>query len=157
SQSAVERKVVSRDEAKAFFAAAGETLKVARIDDIPGDEPITIFSHGGFADLCRGPHVQRADQIGAIRLIEVAGGYWKGDERNPMLQRIYGTAFATQKELDEHLARIEEAKRRDHRRLGVELDLFHIEALAPGSPFYHPKGMALYNGLVSYIRSLYPK
>jgi threonyl-tRNA synthetase len=152
-----ERKVVSRDEAKAFFAAAGEQLKVARIDDIPGGEPITIFSHGGFADLCRGPHVQRTDQIGAVKLIEVAGAYWKGDERNPMLQRIYGTAFATQKELDEHLARIEEAKRRDHRRLGVELDLFHIEPLAPGSPFYHPKGMALYNGLVEYMRSLYPK
>jgi threonyl-tRNA synthetase len=156
-KSTFERKVVSREEAKAFFAAAGETLKVARIDDIPGDEPITIFSHGGFADLCRGPHVQRTDQIGAVKLIEVAGAYWKGDERNPMLQRIYGTAFATPKELDEHLARLEEAKRRDHRRLGVELDLFHIEPLAPGSPFYHPKGMALYNGLVSYIRSLYPK
>jgi threonyl-tRNA synthetase len=156
-KAAFERKVVSREEAKAFFAGAGEQLKVARIDDIPGDEPITIFSHGGFSDLCRGPHVQRTDQIGAVKLIEVAGAYWKGDERNPMLQRIYGTAFATQKELDEHLARIEEAKRRDHRRLGVELDLFHLEPLAPGSPFYHPKGMALYNGLVEYMRSLYPK
>ena len=101
--------------------------------------------------------MQRAEQIGAVKLIEVAGAYWKGDESNPMLQRIYGTAFASKKELDEHLARIEEAKRRDHRRLGVELDLFHIEPLAPGSPFYHPKGMALYNGLVDYMRSLYPK
>jgi threonyl-tRNA synthetase len=101
--------------------------------------------------------VQRADQIGAVKLLDAAGAYWKGDESNPMLQRIYGTAFASKKELDEHLARIEEAKRRDHRRLGVELDLFHIEPLAPGSPFYHPKGMALYNGLVDYMRSLYPK
>jgi threonyl-tRNA synthetase len=152
-----ERRVVSREDAKALFAGMGESLKVQRIDDIPGDEPITLFSHGGFTDLCRGPHVQRADQIGAIKLLEAAGAYWKGDERNPMLQRIYGTAFASQKELDLHLARIEEAKRRDHRRLGVELDLFHIEPLAPGSPFYHPKGMALYNGLVTYVRSLYPK
>ncbi|RIL07097.1 MAG: threonine--tRNA ligase [Proteobacteria bacterium] len=156
-KAAFERREVSREEAKALFASMGEQLKVARIDDIPGGEPITLFTHGGFTDLCRGPHVQRADQIGAVKLLEVAGAYWKGDERNPMLQRIYGTAFATQKELDEHLARIEEAKRRDHRRLGVELDLFHIEPLAPGSPFYHPKGMALYNGLVDYMRSLYPK
>jgi threonyl-tRNA synthetase len=152
-----ERRVVSREEAKALFAGMGETLKVQRIDAIPGDEPITLFTHGGFTDLCRGPHVQRADQIGAVKLLEVAGAYWKGDERNPMLQRIYGTAFATQKELDLHLERLEEARRRDHRRLGVELDLFHIEPTAPGSPFYHPKGMALYNGLVAYMRSLYPK
>jgi threonyl-tRNA synthetase len=151
------REVVSREEAKARFAAAGEHLKVARIDDIPEGEPITIFHHGGFQDLCRGPHVQRTDQIGAVKLLEVAGAYWKGDERNPMLQRIYGTAFATQKELDEHLARIEEAKRRDHRRLGQELDLFHIDPLSPGSPFFHPKGVVLYNELVAYVRSLYPK
>jgi threonyl-tRNA synthetase len=156
-KSAFERREVSREEAKALFASMGEELKVARIDDIPGGDAITLFSHGSFTDLCRGPHVQRADQIGAVKLLEVAGAYWKGDERNPMLQRIYGTAFASQKELDEHLARIEEARRRDHRRLGVELDLFHIEPLAPGSPFYHPKGMALYNGLVAYMRSLYPK
>ena len=152
-----EREVVSREEARRRFGALGEELKLARLDDIPEGEPITIFRHGRFADLCRGPHVQRADQIGAVKLLEVAGAYWKGDERNPMLQRIYGTAFASKRELDEHLARIEEAKRRDHRRLGAALDLFHIDPLAPGSPFYHPKGMALYNGLVAYIRSLYPK
>ncbi len=152
-----ERRVVSRAEAKALFESMGETLKVARLADIPDGDDITLFSHGGFTDLCRGPHVQRADQIGAVKLLEAAGAYWKGDESNPMLQRIYGTAFTSKKELDEHLARIEEAKRRDHRRLGVELDLFHIEALAPGSPFYHPKGMALYNGLVDYMRGLYPK
>ncbi|HVP29967.1 MAG TPA: threonine--tRNA ligase [Myxococcota bacterium] len=151
------REVVSREEAKRRFAEAGEELKVSRVDDIPEGEPISIFRHGGFEDLCRGPHVQRADQIGAVKLLEVAGAYWRGDERNPMLQRIYGTAFATQKELEEHLARIEEAKRRDHRRLGVELDLFQIDPISPGSPFYHPKGMTLYNGLVSYVRSLYPK
>ena len=152
-----EREVVSRDEAKRLFASLGEELKVSRVDDIPEGEAITLFRHGGFVDLCRGPHVQRTDQIGAVKLLEVAGAYWRGDEQNPMLQRIYGTAFATKTELDTHLARVEEAKRRDHRRLGAELDLFHVDAIAPGSPFYHPKGMLLYNGLVEYIRSLYPR
>jgi threonyl-tRNA synthetase len=151
------REVVTREEAKARFAEMGEHLKVARIDDIPEGDPITVFHHGGFEDLCRGPHVQRADQIGAVKLVELAGAYWKGDERNPMLQRIYGTAFATQKELDQHLARIEEAKRRDHRRLGQELGLFHLDPLSPGSPFFHPKGVVLYNELVDYVRGLYPK
>jgi len=155
--SAFGREVVDRAEAKARFAAMGEHLKVARIDDIPAGEPITVFQHGSFQDLCRGPHVQRTDQIGAVKLVELAGAYWKGDERNPMLQRIYGIAFATQKELDQHLARIEEAKRRDHRRLGQELDLFHLDPLSPGSPFFHPKGVVLYNELVDYVRGLYPK
>lgn len=156
-RSAFTREVVSRDEARRRFAAMGEELKLSRLDDIPAGDDITVFGHGSFQDLCRGPHVQRADQIGALTLLETAGAYWRGDERNPMLQRIYGTAFATQKELDEHLARLEEAKRRDHRRLGQELDLFHLDPISPGSPFYHPKGMTLYNGLVSYVRSLYPK
>jgi threonyl-tRNA synthetase len=154
---AFERREVARDEAKRLFEGMGEALKVSRIDDIPEGEPITVFSHGGFQDLCRGPHVQRAEQIGAFKLLEAAGAYWRGDERNPMLQRIYGTAFATQKALDEHLARLEEARRRDHRRLGPQLDLFHLSPLAPGSAFYHPKGMVLYNALVDYVRSLYPK
>lgn len=152
-----EREVVDRAEAKSRFAALGEHLKVARIDDIPDGVPITVYRHGEFQDLCRGPHVQRADQIGAVKLVEVAGAYWRGDESNPMLQRIYGTAFASRKELDEHLARIEEARRRDHRRLGQELDLFHLDPLSPGSPFFHPKGVVLFNELVSYVRSLYPR
>jgi threonyl-tRNA synthetase len=155
--SAFTREVVDRAEAKARFAALGEHLKVARIDDIPEGDPITVFHHGGFQDLCRGPHVQRAEQIGAVKLVELAGAYWKGDERNPMLQRIYGTAFATQKELDQQQARIEEARRRDHRRLGQELDLFHVDPLSPGSPFFHPKGVVLFNELIGYMRSLYPK
>ena len=100
-----ERRVVSRAEAKALFESMGETLKVARLADIPEGDDITLFAHGGFVDLCRGPHVQRADQIGAVKLLDAAGAYWKGDESNPMLQRIYGTAFASKKELDEHLAR----------------------------------------------------
>lgn len=152
-----EREVVKREEAKARFAELGEHLKVSRIDDIPEGDPITIYRHGAFQDLCRGPHVQRADQIGAVKLIELAGAYWRGDERNPMLQRIYGTAFASRKELDEHLERLEQARRRDHRRLGQELDLFHLDPLSPGSPFFHPKGVVLFNELVNYVRGLYPK
>jgi threonyl-tRNA synthetase len=152
-----ERQVVSREEARALFHSLGEELKVSRLDDIPEAEPITLYRHGSFVDLCRGPHVQHTGQIGAVKLLEAAGAYWRGDERNPMLQRIYGTAFASQEELDRHLARIEEAKQRDHRRLGAQLDLFHIDPLSPGSPVYHPRGMILYNGLVDYVRSLYPK
>jgi threonyl-tRNA synthetase len=151
------REVMSRSEARAFFETQGEKLKVSRLEDIPEGEDITVFRHGAFADLCRGPHVQRTDQIGAFTLLESAGSYWRGDERNPMLQRIYGTAFATRKELDEHRARLEEARRRDHRRVGAELELYHLDSIAPGSPFYLPKGVQLYNGLVDYARSLYPK
>jgi threonyl-tRNA synthetase len=151
------REVMGRDDARALFRGLGEELKLSRLEDIPEGEEITVFRHGRFADLCRGPHVQRADQIGAVKLLEAAGAYWRGDERNPMLQRIYGTAFATRKELEEHLARLEEARRRDHRRVGAELDLYHLDPLSPGSPFYHPKGMTLYNELVGYVRSLYPR
>jgi threonyl-tRNA synthetase len=151
------REVMRREEAKEFFAARGEELKISRIGDIPEDQEITIFRHGEFADLCRGPHVQRTDQIGAFNIVESAGAYWRGDENNPMLQRIYGTAFATEKELREHLARIEEAKSRDHRRVGATLELFFTDRISPGSPFYLPKGMILYNGLVDFVRSLYPK
>ncbi len=152
-----EREVVSRERAAALFREMGEDLKVSRVEDIPEDQEITLFRHGDFVDLCRGPHVQHAGQIGAVKLLEAAGAYWKGDERNPMLQRIYGTAFGSKKELDAWLERLEEARKRDHRRVGAALDLFHIDALSPGSPFYHPKGMVLYNGLVEYVRSLYPR
>ncbi len=151
------REVMSRKDAEAFFAARGEELKVSRIGDIPEGEPITIFRHGEFADLCRGPHVQRADQIGAFNIIDSGGAYFRGDESQAKLQRIYGTAFATEKELQDHLARVEEAKRRDHRRVGAELQLYFTDSIAPGSPFYLPKGMILYNGLVDFVRSLYPK
>ena len=156
-KSRFEREAISRDEARKLFTAEGEELKLSRLDDIPDGEEITIFRHGKFTDLCRGPHVQRADQIGAFHLIEAAGSYWRGDESNPMLQRIYGTAFATKQELEAHLAAIAEAKERDHRRLGAELELFMLDPLSPGSPFYLPKGMVLYNTLVDYMRSLYPK
>jgi threonyl-tRNA synthetase len=152
-----EREVVSRDEARRLFSRMGEELKVSRIDDIPQGEDITLFRHGDFVDLCRGPHVQRASQIGAVKLLEVSGSYWRGDESSYKLQRIYGTAFASAKELREHLERLEEARRRDHRRVGAELELFHLDPIAPGSPFYLPKGMIIYNGLVDFIRSLYPR
>jgi threonyl-tRNA synthetase len=151
------REVMDREQARAFFAERGEELKVSRLDDIPEGEPITVFRHGDFADLCRGPHVQRSDQIGAFRLLEAAGAYWRGDERNPMLQRIYGTAFASRAELEEHLRRIEEARSRDHRRVGADLELFLLDPISPGSPFYLPKGVLLYNGLVDFLRSLYPR
>jgi threonyl-tRNA synthetase len=156
-KSAFTREVVSREEARALFSGMGEELKLSRLGDIPEGAEITLFRHGSFVDLCRGPHVQRTDQIGAFQLIESAGAHWRGDESNPMLQRIYGTAFASRRELEEHLARLEEAKRRDHRRLGAELELFHVDPISPGSPFYLPRGMVLYNTLVDFIRSLYPK
>ncbi len=151
------REVMSREDAKAFFKSRGEALKLSRLDDIAGDQEVTIFRHGEFADLCRGPHVQRADQIGAFKLLETAGAYWRGDESNPMLQRIYGTAFSSEKALNEHLARIEDAKARDHRRVGAELELFFTDPISPGSHFYLRNGMVLYNGLVDFVRSLYPK
>ena len=154
---AFSREVVSREQARALFAAQGEALKLSRLDDLPEGEEITLFRHGAFVDLCRGPHVQRTDQIGAWKLFESAGAYWRGDESNPMLQRIYGTAFASRRELEEHEARAAEARRRDHRRLGAELELFHVDPISPGSPFYLPRGMQLYNGLIDFIRALYPK
>ena len=152
-----ERQVVTRDEAASLFRGLGEELKLSRLADIPDEAEITIFRHGDFIDLCRGPHVHNTKQIGAIKLTDASGTYFRGDESGPKLQRIYGTAFATRKELKTHLARLEEAKKRDHRRVGVDLGLFHMDAVAPGSPFYLPKGTALYNGLVEFIRSLYPK
>lgn len=151
------RELVSRDEALELFAGMGEQLKVSRIGDIPASEEITLYRHGDFVDLCRGPHVQRTGQIGAWKLTELAGSYWRGDEANPMLQRIYGVAFKDRKELDAYLKRIEEARERDHRRVGAELELFQFHEWAPGAPFYLPKGLVLYYGLIDYIRSLYPK
>ena len=152
-----EREVLSRDEAATLFRSKGEDLKLLRLADIPDGDEITVFRHGDFADLCRGPHVQHSGQIGALKLLESSGSYFRGDESGPKLQRIYGTAFATRKELKAHLHRIEEAKKRDHRRVGSELGLFHMDALAPGSPFYLPKGTALYNALIRFIQDLYPK
>lgn len=154
---AFEREVMSREDAFEFFRARGEELKLSRLGDIPEDAEITIFRHGDFADLCRGPHVGNTKQIGAVKLLESSGTYFRGDESGPKLQRIYGTAFESKKALKSHLARLEEAKKRDHRRVGQDLGLFHMDALAPGSPFYLPKGMTLYNELIRFIQDLYPK
>ncbi|MCP4005842.1 MAG: threonine--tRNA ligase [bacterium] len=152
-----ERDEIEREQAKQLFESMGEHLKVSRIDDIPDDQTITVFRNGSFADLCRGPHVQRTGQIGAFKLTELAGAYWRGDESKQMLQRVYGIAFKDKKELKAHERLQEEARKRDHRRLGQELDLFLIHEWAPGSPFFLPKGLRLYNNLVEYVRGLYRK
>ena len=151
------REVLTRDEAVDLFRSMGEELKLSRLGDIPDGEDITVFRHGGFVDLCRGPHVQSTGQIGAVKLLESSGTYFRGDESGPKLQRIYGTAFESKKALKSHLARLEEAKKRDHRRVGQDLGLFHLDPLAPGSPFYLPKGMTLYNELIRFVQDLYPK
>jgi len=150
-----ERVEADRDEVRRIMTERGEDIKIARLEDIPEGEAITLYTHGPFLDLCRGPHVQRTSQIGAVRLLEASGAYFRGDERNEMLQRIYGTAFASKKELDAYFARLEELKRRDHRRLGRELDLFSFHTLAPASPFFHPRGAIVYNALIELMRSKY--
>ena len=150
----LQRLEVSRDEAEARLRELGETIKLERLKEIPEGEAITLFQHGDFVDLCRGPHAQRTDQIGAVKLLESSGVFFRGDESNERLQRIYGTAFASKKELEQYEHQVEQAHARDHRRLGPELDLFSFSAHAPGSPFFHPKGAFVYNQLVEYVRGL---
>ena len=139
------REEVSADEARKRFEAEGEPYKVELVGTADG--PISFYTQGEFTDLCRGPHLQDSRPIKAIKLTGLAGAYWRGDEKNKQLTRIYGTAFYSQADLDAYLERIEEAKRRDHRRLGPQLDLFHLAENSPGSPFWHPKGMVIWNGL----------
>lgn len=146
---------VTREQADQLFAERGETLKRIRLNDIPDGVPITVYQHGKFLDLCRGPHALNLGQIGAVKLLNTSGAYFKGDEANEMLQRIYGTAFGSAKELEEYDRLQEEARARDHRRLGTELDLFSFNPLAPAMPFFHPKGAIVYNLLVDYIREKY--
>ncbi len=153
----VVREDLSRDAAVARFHAMGEPLKVEVVSGIPSGDTISGYRQGDFYDLCRGPHVPSTAKLKAFKLQSIAGAYWKGDEKNQMLSRIYGTAFHTQKELDEHLKRLEEAKARDHRKLGKELGLYSFHPEAPASPFFHPKGTQVYNELVAYIRELYFK
>ncbi len=152
----VVRREMPREEAKALFASKGETYKVEIIDGIPEDV-VSVYKQGDWEDLCRGPHVPATGKLGAFRLTQVAGAYWRGDEKNAMLQRIYGTAWATEADLKRHLELLEEAKRRDHRKLGKDLDLFSFHPIAPGGPFFHPKGTFLYNALVAFIRRLYAR
>jgi threonyl-tRNA synthetase len=139
------REEISRDEARARFEQEGEPYKVELVDSAEGQ--ITLYTQGDFTDLCRGPHLQNSKPIKAVKLTSLAGAYWRGDSDRPQLTRIYGTAFYSQKDLDAHLARLEEAKKRDHRKLGTELDLFHLDDVSPGSPFWHPKGMVIWNEL----------
>ena len=147
------KEVWSRDEAKRVFAAKGEAFKVELIDAIPADQSIKIYKQGQWFDLCRGPHMRSTKDVGtAFKLTKVAGAYWRGDSNNPVLSRLYGTAFASQKELDEYLTMLAEAEKRDHRKLGKELDLFHLQDEAQGSVFWHPKGFTIYNQMEAYIR-----
>ena len=148
-----EEREITRDEALRLFRDNPYKLEI--IQSIPASEPITTYSHGSFMDLCEGPHVQRTKDVAAVKLLNVAGAYWRGDEKRPMLQRIYGTAFESEEALDEYLAMLEEAAKRDHRKLGRELDLFMMDATAPASPFYLPKGTVVYNQLMAYVRELY--
>jgi len=148
----VTREVMSRDEAVAFFDGIGEHYKAEIIQSIPADQEIGLYREGKFIDLCRGPHVPSTGKLKAFKLMKVAGAYWRGDSRNEMLQRIYGTAWANEKQLKEYLTRLEEAEKRDHRRIGRELDLFHFQEEAPGAVFWHPKGWALFQQLITYMR-----
>ena len=151
------REDLGRDAAVARFTEMGEPLKVEVVSGIPSGDIISGYRQGDFYDLCRGPHVPSTSKLKAFKLLSIAGAYWKGDEKNQMLSRIYGTAFHSQKELDEHLKRLEEAKARDHRKLGKELGLYSFHPEAPASPFFHPKGTQVYNELVTYMRELYFK
>jgi threonyl-tRNA synthetase len=152
----VERRVMGRDEAVAFFKSLGEHYKAEIIASIPAAEEISLYGQGDdkseWVDLCRGPHVPSTGKLRAFKLTKVAGAYWRGDSRNEMLQRIYGTAWPDKKQLDEYLHRLEEAEKRDHRRIGRELDLFHLQEEAPGAVFWHPKGWSVFQTLIGYMR-----
>ncbi|MFZ0494823.1 MAG: threonine--tRNA ligase [Methylocella sp.] len=147
------KEIWTRDEAKAWFAAHGAAFKVELVDAIPANETLKIYKQGDWLDLCRGPHMTSTAKIGnAFKLMKLAGAYWRGDSTKPMLQRIYATAFANPEELSAYLKQLEEAERRDHRRLGREMDLFHFQEEGPGTVFWHPKGWILFQTLISYMR-----
>jgi threonyl-tRNA synthetase len=149
----VSRSVMSRDEAIKLFEQMGEKYKVEIIDSIPGDQPLSFYKQGDFIDLCRGPHVPSTGHIKAFKVMKVAGAYWRGDAKNEMLQRIYGTAWSDKKELKAYLHRLEEAEKRDHRKLGKQLNLFHMQEEAPGMVFWHPHGWTLYQQIEQYMRA----
>lgn len=151
------RREVSRTEALAFFRERGEKYKVELVEDLPEGVTISMYTQGSFTDLCAGPHIPATGSIKAFKLLSVAGAYWRGSEKNKMLQRIYGTVFAKEADLKEYLFRLEEAKRRDHRKLGMELDLFSLHDEGPGFPFFHPKGMILRNTLEDFWRQEHRK
>jgi threonyl-tRNA synthetase len=151
----VVRRVLPRDEAVAYFKSLGELYKAEIIASIPANEDVSLYREGGFEDLCRGPHVPSTGRLKHFKLMKVAGAYWRGDHRNEMLQRIYGTAWASKDELQQYLRMLEEAEKRDHRRLGRELDLFHIDEHSPGTVFWHPKGWTLWQQVEQYMRAVY--
>jgi threonyl-tRNA synthetase len=151
----VRREVMPRDVAADFFLKQGEKYKAEIIRDIPEGQDISVYAQGDFTDLCRGPHVPDTGRLRAFKLMKIAGAYWRGDSRNEMLQRIYGTAWADKKDLKEYLTRLEEAERRDHRKIGKTLDLFHMQEEAPGMVFWHPKGWVLWQIVEQYMRSIF--
>jgi threonyl-tRNA synthetase len=151
----VARELMPRDEAVRYFEDQGEHYKAEIIASIPSDEPISLYREGGFTDLCRGPHVPSTGKLRVFKLTKLAGAYWRGDSRNEMLQRVYGTAWAKKEDLDAYLHRIEEAEKRDHRRLGRALDLFHLQDEAPGMVFWHPKGWSIWQEVEQYMRRVY--
>ncbi len=151
----VTRRVLPRDEAVAYFKSLGEHYKAEIIESIPADQEVSLYREGDFEDLCRGPHVPSTGKLKFFKLMKLAGAYWRGDHKNEMLQRIYGTAWATKDELQQHLTMLEEAEKRDHRKLGRELGLFHIDDHAPGLVFWHPKGWTLWQGVEQYMRRVY--
>lgn len=148
----IQRDVWTREKAIAHFKGIGEHYKAEIVADLPAGDEISVYSQGDFLDLCRGPHLPSTGKAGAFKLLSLAGAYWRGDSKNAMLTRIYGTAWATEKELKDHLRMLEEAAKRDHRKLGREMDLFHLQDDAPGQVFWHPKGWTLYRTLENYIR-----
>ena len=152
---AVTRRVLPRDEAVSYFKSLGEHYKAEIIASIPANEDVSLYREGAFEDLCRGPHVPSTGKLKFFKLMKVAGAYWRGDHRNEMLQRIYGTAWATKDELQQYLTMLEEADKRDHRKLGKELDLFHIDDHAPGLVFWHSKGWTVWQGVEQYMRKVY--
>ncbi len=151
----VTRKVLPRDEAVAYFKSLGEKYKAELIEAIPADQDVSLYSEGAFTDLCRGPHVPSTGKLKIFKLMKVAGAYWRGDSKNEMLQRIYGTAWAKKEDQDAYLMRLEEAEKRDHRKLGKQLDLFHMQDEAPGMVFWHPKGWAMWQVIEQYMRAVY--
>ena len=151
----VTRRVLPRDEAIDYFKSLGEHYKAEIIGSIPAGEDVSLYREGAFEDLCRGPHVPSTGRLKFFKLMKLAGAYWRGDHRNEMLQRIYGTAWASKDALQQHLTMLEEAEKRDHRKLGRELDLFHIDDHAPGLVFWHPKGWTLWQGVEQYMRQVY--
>ena len=151
----VVRRVLPRDEAVAYFKSLGEHYKAEIIESIPAGEDVSLYKEGRFEDLCRGPHVPSTGKLKHFKLMKLAGAYWRGDHKNEMLQRVYGTAWATKEALQEYLVMLEEAEKRDHRKLGRELDLFHIDDHAPGLVFWHPKGWTLWQGVEQYMRQVY--